>query len=208
MSQKFEKLSVLVDGEELSSSSSDNHLIDDVKNDADLMQKWKSYHLIRDGLRQELPVQLDFDIADKVAKAIESEPAMIATKKTWRNIPIVGQVVPFAKQGGQMAVAASVAVAMILGVQQLNQADTDVPYNAAPPILGVQGGLSPVSYDQTRALPQTNETEQRRRVNAYIVDHNQQMRFKSTEQVSNSTEPSVQDMIIEEQVNTVENIPE
>lgn len=208
MSQKFENLSVLVDGEELSSSSSDNHLIDDVKNDADLMQKWKNYHLIRDGLRKELPVQLNFDIADKVAKAIESEPAIIATKKSWRDIPVIGQVVPFAKQGGQMAVAASVAVAMILGVQQLNQADTDIPYNAAPPILGVQGGLSPVSYDQTRALPQTNESEQRRRVNAYIVDHNQQMRFKSTAHSANAAPSSQQETNIEEQVNTVENIPE
>ena len=208
MSQKFENLSVLVDGEELVSSSSDNHLIDDVKNDADLMQKWKNYHLIRDGLRKELPVQLNFDIADKVAAAIESEPSIIATKKTWRNIPIIGQVVPFVKQGGQMAVAASVAVAMILGVQQLNQADTEAPYNAAPPILGVQGGLSPVSYDQTRALPQTNEVEQRRRVNAYIVDHNQQMRFKSTDQASNAASSSEQNEVIEEQVNTVENIPE
>lgn len=208
MSQKFENLSVLVDGEELSSSSSDNHLIDDVKNDADLMQKWKNYHLIRDGLRKELPVQLNFDIADKVAKAIESEPAIIATKKSWRDIPVIGQVVPFAKQGGQMAVAASVAVAMILGVQQLNQADTDIPYNAAPPILGVQGGLSPVSYDQTRALPQTNESEQRRRVNAYIVDHNQQMRFKSTAHSANAAPSSQQETSIEEQVNTVENIPE
>ncbi|MEP2650810.1 MAG: RseA family anti-sigma factor [Paraglaciecola sp.] len=208
MSQKLENLSALVDGEELVTSSSDNHLIDDVKNDADLMQKWKNYHLIRDSLRKELPVQLDFDVADKVAAALESEPMIIASKKTWRNIPIIGQVVPFAKQGGQMAVAASVAVAMILGVQQLNQADTDTPYNAAPPILGVQGGLSPVSYDQTRALPQTNESEQRRRVNAYIVDHNQQMRFKSIEQVSNNAVSSEQGMATEDQVNTVENIPE
>ncbi|MFT2092982.1 sigma-E factor negative regulatory protein [Paraglaciecola sp. 2405UD69-4] len=209
MSQKFEDLSVLVDGEVEATSSSDNHLIDDVKNDTELMQKWNNYHLIRDGLRKELPVELNFDIAANVAQALESEPAIIAPKKGWGNVPIIGRVIPFAKQGGQMAVAASVAVAMILGVQQLNQADTDTPFNAAPPILGVQGGLSPVSYDQTRALPQTNEVEQRRKVNAYIVDHNQQMRFRTSEQVSNNTASrSQQDSTAEEQVKTVENIPE
>ena len=207
MSQKFENLSVLVDGEELTTSSSESHLIEDVKNDADLMQKWKNYHLIRDGLRQELPAQLNFNIADKVAQALESEPAIVAPRKTWRDIPVIGNVVPFAKQSGQMAIAASVAVAMILGVQQFNQTDTDMPFNAAPPILGVQGGLSPVSYDQTRALPRTNEVEQRRRINAYIVDHNQQMRFKS-QLPSKEATLSQQELTNEAQSDTVENTPE
>ena len=179
MSQKFENLSALIDGENEASSSSSIQLINAVKTDTDLQLKWKSYHLIRDGLRQEVPEIINFDIADKVAQALESEPAILAPKKTWRDIPLVGNVVPFVKQGGQMAIAASVAVAMIIGVQQLNQQDVEQPFNAAPHIRGIQGGLSPVSLDQTRAIPNSNGVEQKRRINAYMSDHNQQLRFKT-----------------------------
>ncbi|MGJ8682069.1 sigma-E factor negative regulatory protein [Paraglaciecola sp.] len=175
MSQKFENLSALIDGEELSSDD----VIEAVKGDADLMQKWKNYHLIRDGLRKELPSELNFDIAGNVAKALESEPAILAPKKTWRELPLVSSVIPFAKQGGQMAVAASVAVAMILGVQQVNQPDIEQPFSAAPPILGIKGGLSPVSFEQTRSAPKTDVAEQKRRMQAYFIDHKEQMRFKT-----------------------------
>ncbi|MDU0354382.1 RseA family anti-sigma factor [Paraglaciecola aquimarina] len=201
MSQKFENLSAFIDGE---TASSDN-VVDAVKRDADLMQKWKNYHLIRDGLRQELPTELNFDIAAKVTQALESEPAILAPKKTWRDIPLVGSVIPFAKQGGQMAVAASVAVAMILGVQQMNQTDVEQPYSPASPILGVNGGLSPVSFDVTRTLPQADTGEQKRRIHAYLLDHKQQMRFK----VFQVAEP-INEITVSEQPESeiVENIPE
>ena len=80
-----------------------------------------------------------------------------------------------------MAIAASVAVAMIIGVQQFNHSDSEQPFSAAPPILGVQGGLSPVSLDQTRAVPNVDALEQRRRINAFMTDHKQQLRFKTNQ---------------------------
>jgi sigma-E factor negative regulatory protein RseA len=213
MSQKFENLSALVDGEHIASSSSNSHILDAVRNDVDLQLKWKSYHLIRDGLRQELPVNIHFDIADKVVQALEAEPAILAPKKTWRDIPLVINIIPFAKQGGQMAIAASVAVVMIIGVQQLNQADVNQPFNAAPPIPGIQGGLSPVSFDQVRNVPDSDGVEQRRRINAYMTDHKQQLRFK-TVQISNDEstmlEPNVKNAIKNKkaQPDIVENIPQ
>jgi sigma-E factor negative regulatory protein RseA len=184
-------------------------VLDAVKNDADLQLKWKSYHLIRDGLRQELPANINFDIADRVAQALVSEPAILAPKKTWRDLPFIGNVIPFAKQGGQMAIAASVAVAMIIGVQQVNQVDADLPFNAAPPIPGIQGGLSPVSFDQTRAIPNSDGVEQRRRINAYMMDHKQQLRFKTIQLVND--ESSILDLNIkneEAQSDIVENTPQ
>ncbi|GAC20935.1 sigma-E factor negative regulatory protein [Paraglaciecola arctica] len=209
MSQKFENLSALVDGEDSTSTSSSSHVLDAVKNDAELQLKWKSYHLIRDGLRQELPANINFDIADRVAQALESEPAILAPKKTWRDLPLVGTVIPFAKQGGQMAIAASVAVAMIIGVQQFNQTDANQPFNAAPPIPGIQGGLSPVSFDQTRAIPNSDGVEQRRRINAYLTDHKQQLRFKTMQ--LNNDESTILDLNIkneEAQSDIVENTPQ
>ena len=166
MTQKIENLSALVDGE-----LHDEQLLDAIKNDAELADKWQSYHLIRDGLRKEMASQINIDIAANVAAALASEPAILAPKKTWRDLPLVGSVVPFAKQGGQMAIAASVAVAMIIGVQQYNQTDVEQPFNSAPALLGIQGGLSPVSLEQTRTLPRADASEQRRVINAYLNDH-------------------------------------
>lgn len=209
MSQEFENLSAFVDGEHGNSSSSSSHVLDAVKNDTELQLKWKRYHLIRDGLRQELSTNINFDIADMVAQALESEPAILAPKKTWRDLPLVSTVVPFAKQGGQMAIAASVAVAMIIGVQHVNQADVEQPFNAAPPIFGIQGGLSPVSFDQTPAVPNSDGVEQRRRINAYLMDHKQQLRFK-TIQLGNEQSVIADQNIKNEkaQPNIVENTPQ
>lgn len=209
MSQKLENLSALIDGEHDARTSLSSDVLDAVKNDTDLKLKWVSYHLIRDGLRKELPVDINFDIADKVAQVLESEPAILAPKKTWRDIPLIGNVVPFAKQGGQMAIAASVAVAMIIGVQQLDHNDADQPFNAAPPIPGIQGGLSPVSFDQTRTVPNSNAAEQRRRINAYMTDHKQQLRFKTIQ--LDIDEPVILDQNIkneEAQPDIVENTPQ
>lgn len=209
MSQKFEDLSALIDGENVTASSSSDAAFDALKSDANLQAKWQSYHLIRDGLRQELPASIDFDIAQKVALALESEPAILAPKRTWRDLPLMGKVVPFAKQGGQMAIAASVAVAMIIGVQQVNQSNTEQPFSAAPPILGVQGGLSPVSLDQTRAVPSVDTLEQRRRINAFMADHKQQLRFK-TIQLSDKSSAGLNSTIETNKApsDIVENTPE
>jgi sigma-E factor negative regulatory protein RseA len=209
MSQKFENLSALVDGEHDTSTSSSSLLLDAVKNDAELQLKWKSYHLIRDGLRQELPANINFDIADKIALAIEAEPTILAPKKTWRDLPLVSMTIPFAKQGGQMAIAASVAVAMIIGVQQVNQSEVNQPFNAAPPIPGIQGGLSPVSFDQTRSIPNSDAVQQKRRINAYLTDHKQQLRFKTIQLSRDKSAIIDQNTNNEEaQPDFVENIPQ
>ena len=88
MTQKIENLSALVDGE-----LHDEQLLDAIKNDAELADKWQSYHLIRDGLRKEMASQINIDIAANVAAALASEPAILAPKKTWRDLPLVGSVV-------------------------------------------------------------------------------------------------------------------
>jgi sigma-E factor negative regulatory protein RseA len=189
MSQKIENLSALVDGE-----LHDSDFLDAINSDAELAGKWQSYHLIRDGLRKELPQNINFDIAANVAKALESEPVILAPKRTWRDLPLVGNVIPFAKQGGQMAIAASAAIVMILGVQQLNQPELEQPFNAAPPILGIQGGLSPVSLEQTRSVPRSDVIAQRKRINAYMTDHQQQMRLKAAQLQSRKDDNVVDEM--------------
>ncbi|GGO73782.1 sigma-E factor negative regulatory protein [Bowmanella pacifica] len=186
--QKLENLSALVDGEQ----SLEGLALDD-QTERELVDKWRSYHLIRDGLRKELPPQLDFDISSKVSAALENEPTILAPRKGLRDLPVIGHVIPFVRQGGQFALAASVAVAMILGVQQFNQPKPEQPFSSAPALAipGMQqGGLSPVSLEQTRPLPQTDALEQKRRINAYLTDHERQMRLKASQHSEVSEHPA------------------
>lgn len=177
--QKIESLSALVDGELQNES-----ILGELCHDPELMQKWQGYHLVRDTLRKELPAQLDFDIAANVAQALADEPTLLAPKKSaWRDWPVIGNVVPLVRNAGQFAIAASVAAAVIFGVQSYNKPVEVEPSFSAPSDylgLGVQGGLSPVSLEQSRAVPRQDIQEQRRQVIAFLTDHQQQMRRKTS----------------------------
>lgn len=183
MTQQHESLSALVDGE-----VQDDNLVSALANDKALADKWKNYHLIRSTMRNELPPQIDIDLGDKIVAAIEQEPTILAPKKRWQQIPVVAQVVPLFKQGGQFAVAASFAAAMIIGVQQFNTPETEEPFSVAPPFAAVQGGLSPVSLQQTRTVDRPDVLEQRKRISALLTDHNQQVRLKHSHQLDKADE--------------------
>ncbi|GFD70204.1 anti-sigma-E factor RseA [Alteromonas sp. KUL156] len=180
MTQQQEKLSAFMDGE-----IEGNDIIDAIKNDEALQAKWKRYHVYRGAMRKEVSVAPQLDITASVAAALESEPAIVAPKRSrWSSIPLIGNVVPFAKQSGQFAVAASVAVAVIFGVQYTNQDSPAEPFMTAPTI-APQGGLAPVSLEQTRMLPRNdmNEVlEKKRKINALIADHEQQIKLKQAQE--------------------------
>lgn len=173
MTQKLEQLSALVDGEH-----QDAHLLDEIKSDKIMAEKWQRYHLIRQTMRKELPNSVDFDIAAKVSAALEQEPVVLAPKSGWRQLPGVAAVLPLVRQGGQLAIAASVAVAVVIGVQTNNQPEEIQPFSAEQPILQPLGALSPVSLEQTRPISRANTIEQRRLIEAYLNDHKQQVRLK------------------------------
>lgn len=175
---KFENLSAFIDGE-----SNESSVVEQLKADKESQDKWSRYHLVRDCLREEVAPTLQFDIADNIAKALEQEPAIVAPKTQKSSIPVLGNVVPMLRQGGQFAIAASVAVAMILGYQQINQPQVDPTLNTAPTlgVGGINGGLSPVSLEQTRSLQQSDFVEQKRKINALLEDHQQQLLLKSTQ---------------------------
>lgn len=185
MTQQQEKLSAFMDGE-----IEGNDIIDAIKHDEALQAKWQRYHVIRGTMRKEANVAPQLDITASVAAALADEPAIVAPKPSrWRSIPALGSVIPFAKQSGQFAVAASVALAVIIGVQQFNQPVPTEPFetfSTARP----QGGLAPVSLEQTRALPRNdmNEVlETKRKINALIADHEQQIRLKQDEEASSES---------------------
>ncbi|WP_026377001.1 sigma-E factor negative regulatory protein [Aestuariibacter salexigens] len=175
MTQQQEHLSAIIDGEH-----QDDALIASIASDSQLAERWHRYHVVRAALRKEMPLNGHFDISASVADALEQEPVVLAPKRRWYSVPGAAQIAPLLKQGGQFAIAASVAVAVVFGVQTYNQPESQEPFITAPPVpgVGIQGGLAPVSLQQTRAVPQTDAVEQRQRINAFLTDHQQQLRLK------------------------------
>jgi sigma-E factor negative regulatory protein RseA len=189
MTQQHEKLSAFMDGE-----LDDNGFVDSIKNDSESLAKWRSYHVIRSGLRKEASVMPEFDITAQVAAALDQEPTVLAPKSKWKSLPVVNKVVPFLRQSGQLAVAASVAAAVILGVQQVNQQPAaEEPFTTfqTPVIPGMpQTGMAPVSLEQSNIVPNNRAgdsdalLQKRRQINALLADHEQQLKLKQAEEQS------------------------
>lgn len=77
-----EKLSALMDGE-----SFDSELLSSLSQDRTLQQSWQSYHLIRDTLRGDVGQVMHLDIADRVAAALEKEPARLVPSAVQESQP-------------------------------------------------------------------------------------------------------------------------
>ncbi|MDO2949487.1 sigma-E factor negative regulatory protein [Aeromonas simiae] len=189
-----EQLSALMDGElerEVQAS-----LLDSFGDDVELQEAWSRYHLIGDTMRGELAMDMPFDLCDKIALALEDEPTVLAPQPApaepirQRNV-----VVPFVRrvgqQFGQYAIAASVAAAVIFGVQQYQGQDHVVPTSPVLNTIPVGGNASPVSVhypkDDSRArqqaLTEQQMSEQRERINAFLRDHQLQQRLHQAQQV-------------------------
>ncbi|SDJ00105.1 anti sigma-E protein, RseA [Ferrimonas sediminum] len=153
-------------------------------NDEPMQQSWERYHLIGDAMRNELPQQMDLDIAANVAAALEQEPTVLAPKpQAKRAQALQGKVVQLSRRFGQYAIAATVAAIAVVGVQQYGAEQQNSPL----PVLNtlpVMGAPTPASYQaNTPSARQAQSSEQqaqeqRRRVNAYLRDHLLQQRLK------------------------------
>ena len=202
-----EKISSLLDGEEL-----DQGIINALAVDEDSQQTWQNFNLIGDVMRGEAPQNKEWDIAAKVALALEDEPAhtgqiqaepasvvSIATAREARveeSQPTPQQakrkMPAWLTQFGQVAVAASVSLAVIVGVQQYNGGEESLTTStgeAQLPVLETipfAGTAEPVSLtrDSVRsnrhAGPSEEQVmEQRRRINAMLQDYELQLRLNA-----------------------------
>jgi sigma-E factor negative regulatory protein RseA len=180
MTQQQEKLSAFIDGE-----AEDAKLVDSLLNDNELSDKWKRYHLVRDCMRKEMSADINFDISAAVASQLESELAIVAPKRTWRELPVVASVIPLMKQSGQLAVAACVTAVMIFGYQSYNAPEDTQPFLTAP-TSGPLGGLAPVSLSSNESIDQEGMAlllERQRQLNALIEDHQRQIRLKNASMI-------------------------
>ena len=202
-----QKISALLDGEEL-----DQSIINALVVDEDSQQTWQNFNLIGDVMRGEAPQNKDWDIAASVALALESEPAHTGQADSRAEpAPVVklatvrevaeSQPTPreakrtmpaWLAQFGQVAVAACVSLAVIVGVQQYNggdEGDMAAPAESQLPVLQTipfAGKAEPVSLtrDSVRssnhaAPSEAQVMEQRRRINAMLQDYELQLRLSA-----------------------------
>lgn len=184
MSNKHEQLSAFVDGQ---CSPSEAPAIADIYSDKTIQDKWQRYHIIGDVMRGEAVDTVDNTLLDRIADALDDEPTILAPRSKRKTVK--DNVITLFKQSSQFAVAAGVAAVMILGVQNYNQADIQ-PFVSAP-TSGPQGALAPVSLSQTRDVTNPDRqavVEQRKRINALLVDHKQQLQRNAATSTQADTE--------------------
>ena len=118
---KFENVSSVVDNYQQT-----DELFDEILNDSHLSATWQRYHLMGDVMRGDTSDVINLDLSSTIASAIADEPTILAPRANNNVVDkLKAKVVQFAKPFGQMAIAASAAGLMVMGVQQ-NSADNDV----------------------------------------------------------------------------------
>lgn len=190
-----EKLSALVDGEALD----DDQLIALAESDQAALESWKHYHLIGDVMRGEGPEQVNWDIANSVAIALEDEAphqgATVAPMLEAQPAPAVAkkQLPAWMAPFGQVAVAACVSFVVILGVQQYSgqdgQATSEVAQLPVLQTVPLAGSVEPVSLTResvqgSSASNEANVHEQHRRINAVLQDYELQLRLNSGNEIA------------------------
>lgn len=118
-----ESLSALMDNQ--ASELEIQRLLKALDTDPELKTTWSRYQLASAGLKGDLPVMASSDFASRVSAAIDAEDSyslqpQVATQTV--NQPSSGNVIALPlrwwQQAGRVAVAASVAGALVVGVQQ------------------------------------------------------------------------------------------
>lgn len=204
---KFEAVSGMID-----SYQSDVEKLDSVLADTEVAERWQNYHLIGDVLRDETPKSVTLDLSAQIAAAIEDEPTVLAPKRSTFMRAAKAKVVQLGKPFGQVAIAASAAGLMILGVQQTNVADNEVitPVQQVIQTKPFAGVADPVSLNyQTpnRAAQKQAYLEQQRRFQALLADHQQQVKLSAvTGSVASNIENNAENKAAElESENMAEN---
>lgn len=170
-----ERLSALLDDELDAAALRD--VMGRMREDEELRARWSRYQLMSDVLQGHRFVPQADRLHERVARALENEPVVLAPK-SGKGISVLK------KQLLGAAIAASVAAVAILVVQQppdstLPATETRMaqPFASAPPVQGTQGPSSVArlaSTGQAAAVTRgTSGTMQWERLNSYLVNHNE-----------------------------------
>jgi len=181
---KFETVSLLVDNFQQSDEK-----FDAIIEDEQLSDTWDRYHLIGDVIRGDVSSSLPVDFSTSIAEIIATEPTVLAPMSVNKSISskqaIKAKIVQLFKPVGQLAIAASAAGLMILGVQHnvaQNESNAVMPSQVVQtiPFAGVADPVS-LNFQQPDRQAQKNAyIEQQRRFQALLSDHQRQIKLKST----------------------------
>ncbi len=149
-----EKISALLDGE-LSARERDR-LWQEMGQDPMLRAAWERYHMIRAALRKDIDVVANTDLAARVARGIENDPAPFA--RPLSRLPTR----QFTKLAGGLAMAASVAAIAVFSFRS-----TLLP---EPTQLTVSAPAADIALEP---IAQVANTAQDSSLNALLVKHNE-----------------------------------
>lgn len=176
---KFETVSSFVDNFQLNDKE-----LSDIVQDEEMSASWNRYQLIGDVIRDELSEHVHADLSVNIASAIAAEPTVLAPQRKTFIERGKATVVKLAKPFGQVAIAASAATLMIIGVQH-NVADNEelLPLEQVVHTIPFGGVTDTVSYDVTQSakvneLNKQTYIEQQRHFQSLFADHQQQLKYK------------------------------
>lgn len=181
LDKRAEELSALMDGEV--SELELRRVLKNLDQDEELGQKWTRYQLASAVLQQQTHGKAsqwaNIDLSTRVSAALESESQHAVSTKSTRS--------PFLKPFANVAVAASVSAAVILGWQNFGQAPTVAPGSVATtapavtalpsvaesnsPFMAVsQGGLGNQGrYSNHEVIRYSSSNDAR--LNSYLISH-------------------------------------
>ncbi len=164
--------------------------LDELASQNELSETWDRYHLIGDVMRDDIPQALQLDLSAQIASAIESEPTVLAPPKANSSAKdalkangIKAKVIQLIKPFGQIAIAASAAGIMLLGVQQntANNNPNQVIPSQVVQTVPLAGYANPVSFNYQQPASRQSQKqayiEQQRRFQALLSDHHQQLKL-------------------------------
>lgn len=161
---KDEHLSALVDDE--AGDFERRRMLDELSTDEDDRQRWSRYHLIGDIMRGDTPPAIDTGFAARVSAAIAEE--------TMEEAPATHRMSRMAKPVAGFAMAASVAVATVLGVQGFMSPEEGAAPGAAPVVTAQTPMVAPSGIRQVAVARESSPVAENRQtvnLNNYIVRH-------------------------------------
>lgn len=158
-----EHLSALLDGE--TERFETRRMVDALLENAELRGRWARYHLIGETLRQEQPMLADASFSARVMERIQQEgmdqPVPERQGRRWMR-PVLG-----------LAMAASVAGAMVIGLQSmLGPGDVGGHGLQQSPMEASVAPAGQAASDPGYHVP--NQLESYMRMNSYLLSHVEQ----------------------------------
>lgn len=150
-----EDLSTLVDGELDSTRAS--QVIEAATRDPKLRAAWSRYHLMSDAMRDQLAPGAPAEFAERVRRALESEPPLAAPRRRAHAL---------AKPLAGLALAASVAGVAILGLNALRSEQPAAPQTTAVARQTPQESGTALRWNVGQPAVEA-------RLNGYLVNHSE-----------------------------------